>query len=122
MTDIVCDTCNDTGQYEGDGGWYVCMDCDAALRGKVQHSTGAARRLYTQAEMDALRAEVEALRKALADVLKTREREAKAQESLRIAKENYSDGGTKEYANLYWATTNASVAEAAARDLLKEKT
>ena len=27
-----CDTCGDTGEYEGDGGRYVCMDCDAVPR------------------------------------------------------------------------------------------
>jgi hypothetical protein len=64
-----CNTCNDTGEYEVDGWWYVCMNCDSALRGKADPNTGSARKLCTHAEMDKLRTENAALRKALADVL-----------------------------------------------------
>jgi hypothetical protein len=62
--------------------------------------------------------QIDALRDALVRVLDTHEKEAKAAESMRVAQENYSDGGRRERAAYLRAMNAASVAEKQARTLL----
>jgi hypothetical protein len=62
--------------------------------------------------------QIDALRDALVRVLDTHEKEAKAAESMRVALENYSDGGRREAAVHLCAMMVASEAEKQARALL----
>lgn len=62
--------------------------------------------------------QIDALRDALVRVLDTHEKEAKAAASMRVAQENYSDGGRREAAAHLRAMSAASDAEKQARTLL----
>jgi hypothetical protein len=74
--------------------------------------------MATELDADVLRCQVDSLRAALAKVLDTREKEAKAYFAYQTASDNYSAGAARESRQHLAAMTAASKAEKEARLLL----